>query len=243
MGKSQRLDKILVHMGIGTRKEIRKLAKAGRIKINGSVADDPSIHIVPEEDRITVDGAEIDYREHIYLMMNKPQGVITATEDKSEEVVTDLLEEEHRVFTPFPVGRLDKDTEGLLLITNDGKLAHHLLSPKKHVPKTYYAEIAGMVTDEDILAFKSGVTLDDGYQTLPGELTILRAGSQSEVKLTIYEGKYHQVKRMFAAVGKKVLFLKRIAMGPLTLDPDLEPGEYRELTAEELSLLKKENPL
>ncbi|PRZ12809.1 ribosomal small subunit pseudouridine synthase A [Laceyella sediminis] len=239
--KSQRLDKVLVHMGVGTRKEIRKLTKAGRIKVNGSAVNDPSVHVMPETDDITVDGITIDYREHIYLMMNKPQGVISATEDRNEEVVTDLLEQEHRVFEPFPVGRLDKDTEGLLLLTSDGKLSHQLLSPKKHVPKTYYAEVDGVVTEEDALAFKNGVTLDDGYVTMPSELTILSSGPRSEVELTIYEGKYHQVKRMFEAVGKKVVFLKRIAMGPLTLDPDLEPGEYRELTPEELALLKGEN--
>jgi 16S rRNA pseudouridine516 synthase len=239
--KSQRLDKVLVHMGIGTRKEIRKLAKAGRIKVNGSVSDDPGLHVLPEEDKITVDGETIDYREHIYLLMNKPQGVISATEDRNEEVVTDLLEPEHRVFEPFPVGRLDKDTEGLLLLTSDGKLSHQLLSPKKHVPKTYYAEVDGLVTEEDAIAFKNGVTLDDGYETMPGELTILSAGPRSEVELTIYEGKYHQVKRMFEAVGKKVVFLKRIAMGTLSLDPDLEPGEYRELTPEELASLKGED--
>jgi 16S rRNA pseudouridine516 synthase len=236
--KSQRLDKTLAHMGIGTRKEIKKLVKAGRVMVNGILADDPGMHILPEQDEITVDGEPVIYKEHIYLMMNKPQGVLSATEDRFAEVVTDLLEPEHLVFEPFPVGRLDKDTEGLLLLTSDGKLSHQLLSPKKHVPKTYYAVIEGQVTEEDQAHFRNGVILDDGYQTMPGELTILKSAPVSEVELTIYEGKYHQVKRMFAAVDKRVVFLKRISMGPLTLDPDLEPGEYRELTEEEVAMLK-----
>jgi 16S rRNA pseudouridine516 synthase len=237
--KSQRLDKVLAHMGIGTRKEIKKLVKAGRVNINGTIANDPGIHVTPDQDEITVDGIPIHYREHIYLMMNKPQGVISATEDRFNEVITDLLEPEHRVFDPFPVGRLDKDTEGLILLTSDGKLSHQLLSPKKHVPKTYFALVEGAVTEADREAFGNGITLDDGYQTMPGQLNILKSGLISEVELTIYEGKYHQVKRMFEAVGKRVKFLKRIAMGPLSLDPDLEPGEYRELSEEEIEALKK----
>lgn len=228
-------------MGVGTRKEIRKLAKAGRIKVNGSFASDPGMHVLPAQDEIEVDGVPIHYREFIYLMMNKPQGVLSATEDRFAEVVTDLLEEEHQVFDPFPVGRLDKDTEGLLLLTNDGKLAHQLLSPKKRVPKTYYAVVEGKVDENDRLAFGEGIVLEDGYQTLPGELTILASGGTSEIELTIYEGKYHQVKRMFEAVGKRVTYLKRISMGPLQLDPNLEPGEYRELSKQEVDLLKGES--
>lgn len=240
LSKSQRLDKVLGHMGVGTRKEIRKLVKAGRIKINGFIAKDPGKHVFPEQDTIEVDGIQIEYREFIYLMMNKPQGVLSATEDHITEVVTDLLEEEHQRFKPFPVGRLDKDTEGLLLLTNDGKLAHQLLSPKKHVPKTYYAVVEGKVDESDQQAFKEGILLEDGYQTMPGELSILTSDDPSEIELTIYEGKYHQIKRMFLARGKKVKYLKRIAMGPLRLDPDLEPGEYRELTPEEITILKNQ---
>lgn len=172
-------------------------------------------------------------------MMNKPPGVVSATEDHQDETVIDLLEIEDLVFDPFPVGRLDKDTEGLLLITNDGQLAHRLLSPKKHVPKTYFAVIDGEVTERDIEAFKNGVTLDDGYKTKPGELKILKSGLTSDIELTITEGKFHQVKRMFQAVGKRVIYLKRISMGPLKLDETLELGEYRELTDEELQKLKE----
>jgi 16S rRNA pseudouridine516 synthase len=171
--------------------------------------------------------------------MNKPQGVLSATEDSVGETVIDLLELEDQVYEPFPVGRLDKDTEGLLLITNDGQLSHKLLSPKKHVPKTYFAVIDQEVTDEDVKAFAEGVTLDDGYETKPGELRILKSGLRSDIELTITEGKFHQVKRMFEAVGKKVIYLKRISMGPLPLDETLELGEYRELTDEEVELLKE----
>ena len=166
--------------------------------------------------------------------MNKPPGVISATEDKHDQTVIDLLDPFAQHFEPFPVGRLDKDTEGLLLITNDGTLTHNLLSPKKHVPKWYYAKIDGVVTEEDIAAFKLGVTLEDGYHTKPGELIILQSGEQSEIELMIQEGKFHQVKRMFEAVGKKVTYLKRLSMGSLKLDPELELGDYRQLTKEEL---------
>ncbi len=236
--KSLRIDKVLAHIGIGSRKDVKKMVKEQRITVNGSVVTDPGLYVNPHCDEIQVNKKTIKYREFIYLMMNKPQGVLSATEDKYDEVVTDLLNEEDWVFNPFPVGRLDKDTEGFLLLTNDGKLAHQLTSPKKHVPKTYYAKIHGLVTFEDVQAFKEGVTLDDGYKTMPGELKILNSGEESEVELIIYEGKFHQVKRMFESVGKRVTYLKRIAMGPLPLDPNLDLGEYRELTQDELNLLK-----
>lgn len=156
-----------------------------------------------------------------------------------EETVVDLLEEEDRLFDPFPVGRLDKDTEGLLLLTNDGQLAHQLLAPKKHVPKTYFAVIDGEVTEDDVEAFRRGVVLDDGYETKPAELVVLKSGLRSDVEVTITEGKFHQVKRMFQAVGKRVVYLKRVQMGPLSLDPNLAVGEYRELTDEEVEMLKQ----
>lgn len=188
---------------------------------------------------MTVYGEKIEYKEYIYLMMNKPAGVISATEDVREKTVIDLLEMEDAVYEPFPVGRLDKDTVGLLLLTNDGGLAHQLLSPKKHVPKTYYALVDGTVTEEDKKAFSAGIMLDDGYVTKPAQLNILRCGEiRSEIELTITEGKFHQVKRMFEAVGKTVVYLKRLSMGPIKLDEDLAEGEYRELTDEEIDLLK-----
>jgi 16S rRNA pseudouridine516 synthase len=234
----QRIDKILSNLGFGSRKDIKKLIKDGLVTVNGQVVKDSGQHVAPQVDVIEVGGERIRYREFIYFMMNKPSGVLSATEDARDEVVTDLLAEEDRIFHPFPVGRLDKDTEGLLLLTNDGVLAHRLLSPKHHVPKTYFAKVAGEVTDEDVAAIAAGVTLDDGYRTMPGHLKVLQSGNVSEIELTIFEGKFHQVKRMFAAVGKRVLYLKRISMGPLALDPNLDIGEYRELTEEEIQMLK-----
>lgn len=232
-----RLDKILANTGVGSRKEIKMVVKANRVMVNGVVVKNADMHVWLSRDTIEVDGKPVIYREYIYLLMNKPQGVLSATEDNHGQVVVDLLQPEHRLFAPFPVGRLDKDTEGLLLLTNDGQLAHELLSPKKHVAKTYYARVAGEVTEVDGHAFAQGVVLDDGYKTLPGELQILHSGAESEIKLTIYEGKFHQVKRMFAAVGKKVMYLKRLTMGTLQLDKSLAPGEYRELTSQELEAL------
>ncbi|GGE77659.1 pseudouridine synthase [Priestia taiwanensis] len=232
-----RLDKLLANMGFGSRKEVKKLLKEGAIKVNGVPVKDAKQHVEPSQEEVTVYDDKIEYKEFIYLLMNKPQGVISATEDTMHETVVDLLELDDAVFNPFPVGRLDKDTEGLLLLTNDGQLSHHLLAPKKHVPKKYYATIQGIVTEEDIVAFRNGVTLDDGYHTKPGELTILQSGEQSEIELIITEGKFHQVKRMFESVDKKVIFLKRLEMGPLGLG-DLEVGEYRELTDEEVEMLK-----
>jgi 16S rRNA pseudouridine516 synthase len=234
-----RIDKMLSNLGFGSRKEVKQLLKSGAVKIDDVIVKDAKQHVDTAKQVVTLNGEVIEYREFIYLMMNKPQGVLSATEDSVGETVIDLLELEDQVYEPFPVGRLDKDTEGLLLITNDGQLSHKLLSPKKHVPKTYFAVIDQEVTDEDVKAFAEGVTLDDGYETKPGELRILKSGLRSDIELTITEGKFHQVKRMFEAVGKKVIYLKRISMGPLPLDETLELGEYRELTDEEVELLKE----
>lgn len=232
-----RIDKLLANLGYGSRKEVKKLLKDGAVRVNDMVIKDAKHQVDPDKETVTLNGDVIEYREFIYLMMNKPPGVLSATEDQAGETVIDLLEMEDQVYEPFPVGRLDKDTEGLLLITNDGRLAHRLLSPKKHVPKTYFAVIDGEVTERDAIAFQQGVILDDGYKTKPGQLTILKSGVRSDIEITITEGKFHQVKRMFAAVGKRVVYLKRISMGPLLLDESLELGEYRELTDEELELL------
>jgi 16S rRNA pseudouridine516 synthase len=238
----QRLDKVLAHLGFGTRKEIKKLVRDGRVQVNGQSSLDPGQHVDPTSDVIQVDGIPVTYRRYIYVMMNKPPGVLSATRDSRAPVVVDLLSPDDQVFHPFPVGRLDKDTEGLLLLTNDGELAHRLLSPKRHVPKTYYARVAGTVTRGDVAAFAQGIRLDDGYVTMPAELSIVTSGAVSEVELTIYEGKFHQVKRMFLAVGKPVMYLKRIRMGPLVLDEALAPGEYRELTDEEVEQLRSFTP-
>ena len=233
-----RLDKLLSNMGYGSRKEVKQLLKQKAVTVDGTPVKDAAMHVDPEKQDISVYDERVIYTEFIYLMMNKPPGVISATEDAREATVIDLLEPIHQHFEPFPVGRLDKDTEGLLLLTNDGTLTHNLLSPKKHVPKVYYAEIDGVVTEADAEAFARGVTLDDGYVTKPGELVILKSAEQSEIELTIQEGKFHQVKRMFEAVGKRVTYLKRLSMGSLQLDESLELGEYRELTSEELADLQ-----
>ncbi|WP_342537881.1 pseudouridine synthase [Sporosarcina sp. FSL K6-1540] len=232
-----RLDKLLSNMGFGTRKEVKILMKKGSVRVNEVAVKDAALHVDTVKDEVTVLGQKVVYKEFMYLMMNKPQGVLSATEDKRDQTVIDLLDEEYNIFEMFPVGRLDKDTEGFLLLTNDGKLAHNLLSPKKGVPKTYYAHIEGIVTEEDTKQFSEGVTLDDGYETKPGQLRILKSTDISEIELTITEGKYHQVKRMFEAVGKQVVYLKRLSMGPLSLDETLALGSYRELTEEELQQL------
>ncbi|PZE20942.1 pseudouridine synthase [Paenibacillus xerothermodurans] len=243
MKATMRLEKLLAHAGHGTRSEIKRRIKGGAVIVNDRPVKDGAMQVDPVKDHIVIDGEVVRYREFIYLMLNKPQGVISATEDVRERTVQDLLDDHYRLFDPFPVGRLDKDTEGLLLLTNDGKLAHNLLSPRKHVPKTYYAEVHGTVSAEDGQAFAKGVTLDDGYVTMPAALNILKAGDPvlgevSKIELTIMEGKFHQVKRMFQSVGKRVVYLKRITMGPLLLDEHLAPGEYRELTGGELEQLR-----
>lgn len=229
MGTRQRIDKILSNMGYGTRKEVKELIKSGLVEIDGTVVKDSGQQVEVDSHEIKVSGSRLFYKDFIYLLMNKPQGVISATEDSRERTVVDLLSDEFKAFKPFPVGRLDKDTEGLLLLTNDGKLSHMLLSPKKHVPKTYLAKVMGKVSEEDVEAFSKGVTLEDGYKTMASQLEILERGSISQVEITIYEGKFHQVKRMFQAVGKEVIYLKRISMGKLKLDETLEPGGFREL--------------
>ncbi|MCC0628490.1 MULTISPECIES: pseudouridine synthase [unclassified Clostridioides] len=239
MAKKQRIDKILSNLGYGSRSEIKKYCKQGSIVVNGSEVLNPGTQVDTENDEILFNGEEVIYREYIYLMMNKPDGYISATTDKYDPTVLDLINSSYLAFEPFPVGRLDKDTEGLLVLTNDGKLSHRVLSPKKHVPKTYYAKIDGVVTEEDVEAFAEGVVLDDGYKTMPSQLNILKSDDESEIELTIHEGKFHQVKRMFESVGKKVVYLKRLSMGNLKLDESLELGEYRELTDEEVKLIEE----
>lgn len=233
-----RLDKLLANMGYGSRKEVKQLLKQKAVSVDGTYVKDAAMHVDPEQQNVVVFGERVVYTEFVYYMMNKPPGVISATEDLRDETVIDLLDPLHQHFQPFPVGRLDKDTEGLLLLTNDGVLAHNLLSPKKHVPKVYYAKIEGIVTQDDGEQFARGVELDDGYVTKPGKLVILKSAPQSEIELTIQEGKFHQVKRMFEAVGKRVIYLKRLSMGSLQLDESLALGEYRELTPEELAGLQ-----
>ncbi|MDR5002671.1 pseudouridine synthase [Brevibacillus parabrevis] len=237
--KRERLDKVLANMAFGTRKEVKALVKQGLVVVDGVVATDPGMHVVAEEQEITVDGEPINFKRWVYVLLNKPPGVVSATEDNVHQTVVDLLPYEWAVKV-HPVGRLDIDTEGLLLLTNDGQLSHSLLSPKKKVDKEYFARIDGIVTEQHVREFAKGVELED-FTTLPAKLEILSSGEVSEIRVTIMEGKFHQVKRMFAAFGLHVAYLQRIRMGPLHLDPALAPGEYRELTEEELSLLQNVN--
>lgn len=239
-----RLDKLLAHTGFGTRKEVKKIIKDKYIEVNGEVVTNPGTKVDPDVDDVRVGGERIYYEEFVYYMLNKPAGVISATEDYIHETVLDLLDPADLVQEPHPVGRLDIDTEGLLILTNDGQLTHQLTSPKKEVDKEYYAEIDGIVNEEDILRFEEGLILiedDEEYKTLPAKLEILEVDeetNESKVHVTIQEGKFHQVKRMFRAVGKNVMYLKRIRMNHLELDPQLALGDYRPLTNEELELLK-----
>lgn len=237
----KRLDKFLVEMSVASRSTIKDMAKKGRITVNGQIVKASDTKLDESADVVAVDGQVIVFSSTEYFMLNKPAGVITATLDKKAKTVLDLLDERTRNDL-FPVGRLDKDTEGLLLITNDGDLAHRLLAPKKHVDKVYYADIRGLVTDEHVRQFASGLTLSDGTAVMPGELVVLDVDSTaktSRIRLTIHEGKFHQVKRMFEAVGTEVTYLKRLSMGPLSLDENLLPGEYRRLTDEEINMLKE----
>ncbi|HZK23431.1 MAG TPA: pseudouridine synthase [Atopostipes sp.] len=239
-----RLDKLLAHTGFGTRKEVKKIIKDGYIEVNGEIQKNVGLKVDPEIDDIRVGGERIYYEEFVYFMLNKPAGVISATEDYMHETVIDLLEPADSVQDPHPVGRLDMDTEGLLILTNDGQLTHQLTSPKKQVDKEYYALIEGIVTEEDIKTFNEGIVLieeDEEYTTMPATLEIVSVdedANESEINVTIQEGKFHQVKRMFHAVGKEVLYLKRVRMNELKLDESLPLGEYRRLTEEELELLQ-----
>ncbi|MBP3880869.1 MAG: rRNA pseudouridine synthase [Lachnospiraceae bacterium] len=228
-----RLDKYLSEMGAGTRSELKKAVRAGRVTVNGVKARDASMH-VEEGDEIFMDGERVAYEQFVYYLMNKPAGVISATEDTRDRTVLDLLEGQQRKGL-FPVGRLDRDTEGLLLITNNGELAHRLLSPKKHVDKVYFARLDAPVGETERRLFAEGLRVDETFTAMPAGLEILDPGN--EVKVTIREGKFHQIKRMFEAVGREVLYLKRLSMGPLALDGSLPPGAYRRLTEEEESAI------
>lgn len=232
-----RLDKYLADMGVGTRSEVKSLIRKGVVTVNGTPCNRADEQ-VKDSDLVQVAGREIAYVAQEYYMLYKPAGVLSATQDRNCKTVVDLIDSKKRKDL-FPVGRLDKDTEGLLLITNDGELAHQLLSPKKHVGKVYFVRLDGQITKEQIQLLETGIELETGVVTLPASLKRLeiREG-KSEVEITIYEGKFHQVKRMFEAVGLTVTYLKRLSMGKLVLDKGLKKGEYRALTAEEIAMLK-----
>ena len=235
-----RLDKYLAEIGVGTRQEVKKQIRQGKAAVNGTVVKAADTKIDETSDEVTICGRNISYVSYEYYMLNKPAGVVSATEDRRDTTVIDLIKEKKRKDL-FPVGRLDKDTEGLLLITNDGDLAHRLLAPKKHVDKVYYAKIDGMVTEEDVKRFAEGIDIgaEEEEMTRPAKLDIMKSAEESEIRLTIHEGKFHQVKRMFLAVGKEVTYLKRERMGTLCLDENLKPGEYRLLTEEEIENVRK----
>lgn len=229
----KRLDYILSHNTTLSRADAKKALRSGEVCVDGVVIRDPAHKADPEENHILLYGKPLIWREFIYLMMNKPAGVICATEDAKLPTVLELLKPEETAFCPAPVGRLDRDTVGLLLLTNDGELTHRILSPKRHIPKRYYAQVSGQVRAEHIQQFREGVVLEDGYRTMPAELEILKSDAYSEIIVTIYEGKFHQVKRMFEAISCKVTYLKRLSVAGLELDESLQEGEYRELTEEE----------
>lgn len=233
-----RLDKFLANSGYGSRKDIRQLVKKGAVSVDGKVAADSGMQVDEVSSDISINGEKVSYKKYIYIMLNKPDGYVSATYDKHLPVVTQLLGEYENSFGPYPVGRLDIDTEGLLVLTNDGDMCHRLLSPKSHVKKTYLVVTDSPAVEADKEAFAKGVELDDGYMTLPGELEF--TDEANTTRLTIYEGKFHQVKRMFEAVGKNVVYLKRIRMGNLFLDDALDLGEYRELTETEIRQLNEE---
>lgn len=263
MGERIRLDKLLADCGKGTRSEVKNYIKKGFVRVNGEVAKSGDIKVDTDVDTVTFDGGDISFEKYVYYMLHKPAGVVSATTDNRDKTVIELITEE-KPRDLFPVGRLDKDTEGLLIITNDGKLANSLLSPKKHIDKTYYArvvkyknelatsdEAAGinnqmskdvrnvLITEEIIRNFREGLDIGDDRLTAPAGLEVLsQTYNEAEVKITITEGRYHQIKRMFEAVGLKVIYLKRLSMGTLVLDEELKPGEYRKLTDEEIDMLR-----
>jgi len=238
----ERLDKILSNSGYGSRKETKALIKKGLIKVDGIIAKDSGLIVDIDNSNIEIGDTALEYKKYIYLMMNKPEGVVSATFDNYDKTVIDLLEEKHQAFKPFPVGRLDKDTIGLLILTNDGELNHRVTSPKWHVDKIYQAVIDNEVTASDVEAFKEGIVIEDEcktYKCMAAELQIITTSKDcSKVLVKVQEGKFHQVKKMFLALGKKVIFLERISFGNLELDRNLELGQYRELSKEEVYNLK-----
>ena len=226
-----RLDKLIADSGLASRREAKDLIKKGKVRVDNFIAPNGEIKVDPDVSEIFINGEKIDYKSNRYIMMNKPNGVLSATEDAGQETVIDLLPESLRKQELFPVGRLDKDTTGLLLITNDGSFSHSIITPKRHVPKVYRAAVTGILDESDIRAFEEGITLSDGTKCMSAHLSIERP---SVGLATVYEGKYHQVKRMFASRGKHVTALHRLSIGGLRLDEKLKPGEFRELTEEEI---------
>lgn len=236
----ERLDKIIASQGKFSRSEVKKLVKGGRITVDGAVVKSSDVKVTPDTAQIKIDGELLNYKKHIYIMLNKPQGVISASNDKTQATVVDLVPKELFREGLFPAGRLDGDTTGFVLITDDGDFAHRILSPKNHIMKTYHATLRDELTDKDIVAFKEGLTLGDGTECLEAYVRVLEKGENNVAEVIICEGKYHQVKRMFASIGNKVLSLRRVKMGGLSLDENLSEGECREITPEELKIITGE---
>ncbi|WP_411822134.1 pseudouridine synthase [Leptospira sp. 'Mane'] len=235
--KTERLDKVLSHLGIGSRTDVKRLVRDKLVKVNDVIVRDPALN-VSLEDKIQYKDEILNRKEYYYFMMNKAPDCITATEDSREKTVMDYLSERHRNMNLFPVGRLDKETEGLLIFTTNGKFGHHYTSPKHHVEKEYYVEVNGTLSGEDQNAFEKGIVLEDGYQSMPAKLEILESADVSKARVYIKEGKFRQIRRMFVILGKEVTYLKREKMGAICLDPSLAVGKYRELTEEEIGLLQ-----
>lgn len=237
-----RIDKMLANCGIGSRRDVKELIKFGKVSVDGKKINKSDIKVDTDKNKIYVDGKEIFYKKYIYLLMNKPPGVISATEDGREKTVIDILPEKYHKFNLFPVGRLDKDTVGLLILTNNGDFAHNTLSPKKHVFKKYFATVSGIIDKNDINAFFDGIIFDNGEVCKSARLEVCKTQSDcTEVFVEISEGKFHQVKKMFNVIGKKVLFLKRVKFGGLELDENLMEGEVRELSEYEVNKVFNDN--
>lgn len=236
-----RLDKFLADIGLGSRKEVKGLIKKGLITVNGTCIKSDKYQVKETEDTVMYLDESLHYQKDFYYILNKPAGVVSATQDNHDQTVIDLLSDEDFREDLFPVGRLDKDTEGLLILTNDGQFSHQLLSPKKHVEKEYLAEVAGVMTKADVSAFAAGLLIDGDEQTLPAKLFIDSVDEEtntSRIRLILHEGKFHQVKRMVKAVGKEVTYLKRLRMGNFLLPEDLALGEYRQMTPDELAQVR-----
>lgn len=235
----KRLDNLLVNSGYGSRREVQKIIRQKKVTVNGEIINRPAVHVDILKDEVCVIGKKVLYKEFVYLMLNKPAGFISATYDRFERTVLELIDDEDKILEPYPVGRLDKDTVGLLIISNDGNMCHRVLSPKRHVEKKYFVRVDTCLDSFHIEIFSKGVVLEDGYKCKPVELKILNSTlASSECEIVLTEGKFHQIKRMFEEINSNVLYLKRIEFCGIKLDKNLNEGEYRHLTDQEVNILK-----
>ncbi len=235
----ERLDKLIANSGTLSRKEVHRLIKSGAVKVNGITTKDRGFCVDPESVNVTVNGESFSLRKYVYIMLNKPEGVVSAARDDKEKTVVDLVPDEYKKKNLFPAGRLDRNTTGFVLITDDGDFAHSILSPKNHVEKTYEARLAQPIDEQSLEKIAAGIVLGDGTECLPAKLKVLENGENPLVQVKICEGKYHQIKRMFAAAGNSVIGLRRVKIGRLPLDENLAPGECRIISADEIKLIKE----